>query len=71
MYELAAPLLEAHLFGFSGSLYGEFLVVDFVRYLRPERKLPDLVTLKEQIETDAAEARSALASVREVPALDP
>ena len=32
------PLLEVHLFDFDGDLYGQYLSVDFVRWLREERK---------------------------------
>jgi len=71
MYALSTPLLEAHLFDFSGSLYGEFLRVDFIAYLRPERKLPDLEALKAQIEVDSRQARDILAHAGPAPALDP
>jgi riboflavin kinase/FMN adenylyltransferase len=56
------PLLEVHLFDFDGDLYGRYLSVDFVRWLRPERKFESLSALVEQMHVDAAQARAALAA---------
>jgi riboflavin kinase/FMN adenylyltransferase len=56
------PLLEVHLFDFDGDLYGRYLSVDFVRWLRPERKFDSLPALVEQMHVDAAQARTALAA---------
>ncbi len=50
--------LEAHLFDFSGDLYGRRLTVAFGHFLRPERAFPSLDALKHQIADDAAEARA-------------
>ena len=55
------PLLEAHLFGFDGDLYGRRIEVEFVAKLRDEEKFPDLASLRAQMERDAAEARRILA----------
>lgn len=46
-------LLEVHLFGFSGDLYGRNLEVQFVQFLRAEMKLPSLDALRLQIAQDA------------------
>jgi riboflavin kinase/FMN adenylyltransferase len=54
------PLLEAHLFDFSGDLYGRRIAVEFVAKLRDEEKFPDLATLAAQMRKDAAEARRVL-----------
>jgi riboflavin kinase/FMN adenylyltransferase len=56
-----APQLEAHLFDFSGDLYGRRLRVAFEAFLRPERKFADFAALKAQIAIDAAAARQILA----------
>lgn len=53
-------LLEVHLFGFSGDLYGHELDVRFEKKLRDEMKFPSLDALKSQIETDARAAREFL-----------
>ena len=55
------PLLEAHLFGFDGDLYGERIEVEFVAKLRDEQKFADLDALRTQMDRDAAEARRILA----------
>ena len=53
-------LLELHLFDFAEEIYGQDVEVRFYRFLRPERKFPDLEALRAQIARDAAEARAAL-----------
>lgn len=52
--------LEVHLFDFAADLYGQELSVALKAYLRPERRFPDLATLREQIALDAKEARLLL-----------
>jgi len=54
------PLLEAHLFDFSGDLYGRHIEVEFVARLRDEEKFPDLPALTEQMHRDALQARRVL-----------
>lgn len=54
------PLLETHLFDFKGDLYGETIDVEFVAFLREERKFDGLDALKAQISKDCEDARSAL-----------
>ena len=51
------PVLEVHLLGFSGDLYGAPIAVDAFRFLRDERKFDSLDALKAQIAADAARAR--------------
>jgi riboflavin kinase/FMN adenylyltransferase len=53
-------LLEVHLFGFSGNLYGHHLRVALVDFLRPERKFASFDELKTQIADDARQARPLL-----------
>jgi riboflavin kinase/FMN adenylyltransferase len=55
------PLLEAHVFDFSGDLYGREIEVEFVARLREERRFDDLGAMVEQMHRDAAAARAALA----------
>jgi riboflavin kinase/FMN adenylyltransferase len=52
--------LEAHLFDFSGDLYGQELEVALVAFLREERKFSDVAALTAQIAADAAAARGIL-----------
>jgi riboflavin kinase/FMN adenylyltransferase len=61
MFAVRAPLLEVHLFDFSGDLYGELLQVEFIAWLRGEMQFPDIEALKRQMAADCAEARQILA----------
>jgi len=58
------PLLEAHLFDFSGDLYGRHLRVEFVAKLRDEEKFDGLDALTAQMQRDAAQARQLLSAER-------
>lgn len=49
-------LVETHILGYSGDLYGREIPVEFIRFLRPERKFEDTAQLKAQIRQDAAQA---------------
>ncbi len=51
-------LLEVHLFGLEHDIYGEDIEVEFVEFIRPEKKFDGLEELKNQIQRDAAEART-------------
>lgn len=53
-------VLEAHLFDFSGDLYGKHLRVQLVERLRDERKFDGLDALKAQIAQDCEKAREIL-----------
>ena len=55
------PALEAHLFGFAGSLYGQRLRVSFRHFLRGEQKFDNVEALKAQILEDITQARAWLA----------
>ena len=57
-----APLLEVHLFDFSGDLYGRQMEVAFLARLREERKFASLDALQAQMAQDLAAARAALAA---------
>jgi len=63
MYKVHVPLMETHLFDFSGDLYGKYLSVELVRYIRPEAKFDGLPALIAQIGRDAASARVLLAAL--------
>ena len=55
-------LLEAYLMDFSGDLYGEVAVVQFVAFLRSERQFSGIDELKDQLQVDIAHARAAVAT---------
>jgi riboflavin kinase/FMN adenylyltransferase len=54
------PLLETHLFDWSGNLYGAEIEVEFVAKLRDEAKFDSLPLLVAQMQRDAAQARALL-----------
>lgn len=54
------PRLEAHLFDFSGDLYGQDITVALHGFLRAERKFESFEALRAQIAEDAAAARALL-----------
>jgi riboflavin kinase / FMN adenylyltransferase len=55
-------LLEAHVFDFSGDLYGREIEVEFVAKLRDEERFATLDALTTQMHRDAAEARRILSA---------
>lgn len=57
-----APLLETHLFDFSGDLYGREIEVEFVARLREELHFASLDEMVERMHRDAREAREVLAT---------
>ncbi|MBX9951685.1 MAG: bifunctional riboflavin kinase/FAD synthetase [Candidatus Obscuribacterales bacterium] len=54
------PLVEAHLFEFDRDIYGDKCTIEFVEYLRTEKKFDGIEALKEQINADAAKSRQVL-----------
>jgi riboflavin kinase/FMN adenylyltransferase len=57
---LPAPLLEVHLMDFSADLYGRWIEVEMIAFLRDEAKFDSLGELKRQMTQDVIEARRAL-----------
>ncbi len=49
--------VEAHIFDFEGNLYGKRVSVEFLHFLREERKFDGISHLSEQIHRDIASAR--------------
>lgn len=54
------PVVEVHLFDFSNDLLDEDLSLEFVKFLRPEKKFANIEQLKGQIARDCAEAKAFL-----------
>ena len=50
-------LLEVHLFNFSGNLYNKHLSVNFLKFIRKEKKFKNVNELKSQIRTDLITAK--------------
>ncbi len=61
--EGAISRLEAHLFDFSGGLYGQEITVSLHRFIRDERRFASFDELRAQIAADADEARRLLSTV--------
>lgn len=57
---VTVPTFEAHLFDFSGDLYGRKLKVELVEYIRPERRFDSVDSLVSQIRQDALTAERLL-----------
>jgi riboflavin kinase/FMN adenylyltransferase len=57
------PLLEVHVFDFSGDLYGRSIEVEFVAKLRDEVKFDSLDAMVVQMKLDDARARDLLSKV--------
>jgi riboflavin kinase / FMN adenylyltransferase len=60
-FEPAEELLEAHLFGFDGDLYGRRIEVALHAFIREERKFESAETLMAEMRRDEAAARTLLA----------
>jgi len=56
------PLLEVHVFDFSGNLYGRRIEVEFIARLRDEERFDSLSALVAQMHADARRARQILAA---------
>ena len=50
-------LLETHLFEFNDNIYGKELTVEFLTFIRPEKKYKDFKTLTNQIQKDVKKAK--------------
>ncbi len=51
-------LLEVHLFNFSGNLYNKYLTVNFLKFIRKEKKFKSIDQLKKQIKKDIHKAKN-------------
>ena len=56
------PLLEVHLFDFDRDIYGKYIDVDFIGFLREQEKYEEVGDLVAQMHLDADNARSILAA---------
>ena len=52
-------LLEVHLFNFSGNIYNKYLIVEFLRFIRKEKKFNNVDLLKKQIKIDLLIAKKS------------
>ena len=56
------PILEVHIFDFDKDIYGKYIHIDFVAWLRDQVKFDLVEDLVAQMDVDADNARSALAA---------
>ena len=56
------PILEVHIFDFDADIYGEYIHVDFIAWLREQEKFDLVEDLVAQMGVDVENARSALAA---------
>lgn len=56
------PILEAHIFDFDEDIYGKYIHIDFIAWLRDQVKFDLVEDLVAQMDADADNARSALAA---------
>ena len=52
-------LLEVHIFNFSGNLYNKYLSVEFIKFVRKEKKFRNVSQLKKQIQGDLKIAKKS------------
>src|SRR3989440_5088454 len=64
-FDDGAPLLEVHVFDFSGDLYGAPINVAFIGWIRAELKFDSIDALVRRMNDDARLARAALARARD------
>jgi riboflavin kinase/FMN adenylyltransferase len=69
-FDNGAPLLEVHLFDFSGDLYGRTLDVEFIGWIRGEERFDGIETLIAQMDRDSKEARRMLHEDRTLSMID-
>jgi riboflavin kinase / FMN adenylyltransferase len=50
-------LLEVHIFNFSGNLYNKYLSIEFIKFIREEKKFKNINQLKKQIQSDLKVAK--------------
>ena len=53
-------LLEVHLFNFSRNLYNKHLTIEFIDFIRKEKKFKNINQLKKQINLDIRKAKKKL-----------
>ena len=53
-------LLEVYIFNFSGNLYNKHLTIEFIHFIRKEKKFKNINQLRKQINLDLKSAKKKL-----------
>ena len=56
-FDDGAPVLEVFLFEFDGDLYGHEIEVEFIDFIRPDRRFDNAQALQAQMDKERASAR--------------
>ena len=64
------PTIEANLLGYDGDLYGRRVRVEYLHFLRPERRFDDLNALREQLARDRRAVQAWLDASRDASPCD-
>lgn len=67
-FDNGMPVLEVYLFDFKGNLYGRAIEVEFIGFIRSDRKFDNADALKVQMDADCARARAILSALATRPA---
>jgi riboflavin kinase / FMN adenylyltransferase len=70
-FDDGAPLLEVFLLDFDGNLYGREIEVEFIDFIRGDRRFDGMEQLKAQMALDCDAARQILAAAPPTPQLAP
>lgn len=62
--ELNKPIIETHILDYDKNLYGKFINVEFLKYIRPIYKFSNLNELKKQILKDEKEAKKLFTPIK-------
>ncbi len=64
MFGINKPIIETHIFGFSRNIYGKYITISLVSYLRPEQDFGSLEGLRIAMDKDSLRAKKLLDSIK-------
>jgi riboflavin kinase/FMN adenylyltransferase len=66
-FDDGAPVLETFLFDFNGDLYGREIEIEFIDFIRGDRRFDGAAALQAQMDRDCEQARAILARAPATP----
>ena len=54
------PILEIHIFDFNKNIYGDLIEVEFIKFLREDKKFDTVEKLRKQVQQDLISAKESL-----------